>query len=153
MKKQKSELLEAETLLSLCLSNLCSYETFWNLICWCLSDPQNYSCANVDTQQRLNHWLRKMYVAYQKLQDSNHTLATPAFLFSSFFFNCLWLVGRWYCESGYTYLKEQNVFFSSYEPESMSRTKLVLFWGLPFCSWIFCVLMFLICLLVLCWQF
>lgn len=27
MKKQKSELLEAETLLSLCLSNLHSYET------------------------------------------------------------------------------------------------------------------------------
>lgn len=84
MKKQKSELLAAETLLSLCLSNLSSYETFWNLSCWCLSDPQNYSCANVDTQQGWYHWLRKTHLAYQKLQDSNNVLATPAFFFFSF---------------------------------------------------------------------
>lgn len=70
-----------------CVWAICTLmKPFWNLICWCLSDPQNYSCANVDTQQRWNHWLRKTYAAYQKLQDSNNTLATPAFLFFFLFF-------------------------------------------------------------------
>lgn len=146
MKKQKSELLEAETLLSLCLSNLRSYETFWNLICCLLSDPQNYSCANVDTQQRWNHWLRKTHLAYQKLQGSNNTPAAPAFLF---FVNCLWLAGRWYYESGYTYLREQVSFSVRMNSDPCHVPDW--FYFLVFCPWIFCVLTILIHLLILCW--